>query len=162
MIEIEKRILEDEERCTDNQIYRIVKLPSELPLFRNDILEFWCPLVHFPGYSEGYDIGLCRIKKSFKYVDRMERHLNSCEILIPINSGMFVPLAPPDAEPVADNVQIVPVKRGELIYMAEGVWHFAAGPVSKSVLEYWVILKRATPEEDIHMHDLRERIIIKA
>ncbi len=142
-------------------MFWITKVPQDEPLFSNDLLDFWNPLGKFPGYAEGYDVGICRIKKPFTSFDRMERHLSSCEILIPINSDMFVPLAPPGDTPVTDQIQIVPVMKGELIYLPEGVWHFAAGPLDDRVLDYFVFLKASTPEQDLEMKKLGDRIVIQ-
>ncbi|MCK4818273.1 ureidoglycolate lyase [bacterium] len=161
MAEIKKNIEKGKIEDTKTQMFQIIKVPEETPLFSNDALDFWSPLGSFPGYTEGYDVGICRIKKPCTYFERMERHLSSCEILIPINGDMFVPLAPPGDIPMTDHIQIVPVKKGELIYLAEGVWHFAAGPLNNKTLDYFVFLKKSTPEKDLEMKDLSDKIIIQ-
>ena len=160
MAKIEKRIVADNERDIRSHFYQIIKLPEKTPLFSNDILDFFCPLGSFPGYEEGYDIGICSIKKQFSIFNRMERHLDSCEILIPINEDMFVPMAPPGDVPVTEHIRLVPVNKGELICMNEGVWHFAAGPIKAKALDYFVILKTSTPETDLEMKDLDDTIVI--
>lgn len=161
MAEIIKRVERKSIDTSNTGMFQIIKISKEKPLFSNDLLDFWNPLGNFPGYTEGYDVGICRIKKPFAYFDRMERHLSSCEILIPINSDMFVPLAPPNDTPVTDHIQIVSVMIGELIYLPEGVWHFAAGPLNDRVLDYFVFLKTSTPEKDLEMKELDDRIIVQ-
>ena len=137
--------------------YRVIAVPRQ-PIFSNDILDFWNPAGNLPGYDEGYDVGVCRIKKPFTYFDRMERHKSSCEALIPINDDMFVPLAPPGDVPKKDRIEIVPVRMGELIVMDEGVWHFAAGPINHSQLDYFVFLRKGTPEYDLEMKELGMKV----
>jgi len=161
MAEIIKRVEQKSIDESTTGMFQIIKVGQNKPLFSNDLLDFWNPLGAFPGYIEGYDVGICRIKKPFTYFDRMERHLSSCEILIPIDSDMFVPLAPPGDAPVTDHIRILPVMKGELIYLPEGVWHFAAGPLNKRGLDYFVFLKTSTPEQDLEMKDLGDRIIIQ-
>jgi len=141
--------------------FRVIGLPDEKPLFSNEILDFWNPAGGLPGYENGYDVGLCRIKKPFTYFNRMERHKSSCEILIPINDDMFVPLAPPGEMPEPDRVKIVPVKMGELIVLDAGTWHFAAGPLGRKGLDYFVLLRRGTPEHDLEMRDLEVSIRLR-
>jgi hypothetical protein len=159
ILTVEMEILPLEER-KKSMFYQVIGIPDESPLFDTELLNFWYPLESFPGYSEGYDVGICRIKNSFTSFDRMERHLTSCEILIPINDDMFVPIAPPNGDVSLKEVQIVPVKKGELIYMIEGVWHFAAGPLKEKNLDYFVILRKQTPTDDLEMKELKDIISV--
>jgi len=156
LAEIIKGLLETE----GGDFYRVVTVHRQ-PIFSNDILDFWNPNAHLPGYEDGYDVGLCHIKKPFAFFDRMECHKSSCEVLIPINDDMFVPLAPPGDVPKNDLIEIVSVKMGELIVMDEGVWHFAAGPVNHSHLDYFVFIRRGTPENDLEMKELGITVRLK-
>jgi hypothetical protein len=138
--------------------YDIVALGAQKPVFSSDLLEFWCPLGSFPPYREGYDVGLCRIKKKFTEFDRMERHLNSVEVIVPVNGDLFVPVAPPGASPSLEDLKIITVRVGEMLNLHEGVWHFACGPLKKVPLDYFVYLKRNTPTADLEIKDLPKKV----
>ncbi len=153
-------LVDEPARKRGERFYRVVHVPDGEALFSNEILDFWFPLAFFPGYPEGYETGICRIKSPFTSFRRMERHKSSCEILIPVSGDMFVPLAPPSETPVIKDISIVRVRKGDLIYMEKGVWHFAAGPINQVALDYFVILRRNAPQEDLEMKDLERRIVV--
>ena len=138
--------------------YDLIALGAQKPVFSSDLLEFWCPLGSFPPYREGYDVGLCRIKKKFTEFDRMERHLNSVEVIVPINGDLFIPVAPPGGSPSLEDVRIITVRVGEMLNLHEGVWHFACGPLRKVPLDYFVCLKRNTPTADLEMKELPKKV----
>jgi hypothetical protein len=113
-----------------------------------------------PPVVNGYEVGLCRIKKVFTYFDRMERHTGSVEIIAPVNDALFIPLAPPGDEIPVDEIEIVQVKTGEIITLHEGVWHFACGPLHAPPLDYFVFLKGDTPQHDLEMREIGVRVLI--
>jgi len=139
-------------------LYDLIALGGEKPVFSSDLLEFWCPLGAFPAYQEGYDVGLCRIKKKFTEFDRMERHLRSVEVIVPVNGDLFIPVAPPGNNPSLDDLRIIIVRVGEMLNLHEGVWHFACGPLKKVPLDYFVYLKRNTPTADLEMKELPKKV----
>ena len=159
--------MNDIERIIDDlgnreyNFFNIIKLKGEKAIFSNEILDFWSPLRYLNGYSEGYEVGLCRVKKKFDYFSRMESHKYSQEILIPIDYDMFVPVAPPLPSPDVNKIIIPKVKVGEIIVLNEGVWHFAAGPVNSKVLNYFVLLRKNTPKNDLKMENLNVKVNIK-
>lgn len=138
--------------------YDLIGLGGEKPVFSSDLLEFWCPLGAFPPYREGYDVGLCRVKKKFTEFDRMERHLHSVEVIVPVNGDLFIPVAPPGDTPSLDDLRIITVRVGEMLNLHEGVWHFACGPLKKVPLDYFVYLKKSTPATDLEMKELSKKV----
>jgi hypothetical protein len=133
---------------------------AQKPLFSSELLDFWSPLGTL-GHSTGdYEIGLCRIKAPFSEFDRMERHLDSEEIIIPLSGDLFIPIAPIGDEISPRDIRIVPVRMGEIIRLRAGVWHFACGTFGCVPLDYFVILKTDTPKDDLEMRELGSRMAI--
>ena len=122
--------------------------PASEPLFRNELLDFWCPIGSFSGHPQKMEVGLCSVKERFDRFDRMERHRYSEEIIIPINGSLFIPVAPPDERPDPEKVRIILVRVGEILNLYPGVWHFACGPLQTvsagNPLDYFVLLKSGT------------------
>jgi hypothetical protein len=132
------------------------------PLFSNDILDFWSPLGTLPHTEGDYEAGLCRIKAPFSEFDRMERHLESAEIIVPLRDDLFIPVAPPGDGLSPADIRIVPVRAGEVIQLHAGVWHFACGPIDEGSLplDYLVLLERGTPTSDLEMRELGKTVKI--
>jgi hypothetical protein len=131
------------------------------PLFSNDLLDFWSPLGTLTHGN--YEAGLCRIKAPFIDFDRMERHLGSAEIIIPLRSGLFVPIAPPGDRISPSDIRLIPILTGEVIQLHAGAWHFACGPLEGNALplDYLVLLERGTPTSDLEMRELPEAVKIR-
>jgi ureidoglycolate hydrolase len=141
----------------------IARLESE-PLFTNHLLDFWSPIGILATKQERMEVGLCSIKKNFDRFDRMERHLESVEIIIPVSDSLFIPVAPPESTPDPEKIRIIPVQVGEIINLHPCVWHFAYGPIRavsrKKPLEYLVLLKSGTPTDDLEMVELNQEVRI--
>ncbi len=160
MKDLKKEIINWEE-ISNLDFISVISL-NKKAIFSNEILDFWSPLYLLKGYKEGYEIGICEIKRPFSYFNRMEAHFSSEEILIPLNKDMFVPVAPPAESPDPDKIKLVKVKKGEIAVLKEGTWHFAAGPIENEGenLRYIVLLKNGTPKNDLKMVDLEVKIKI--
>jgi hypothetical protein len=130
------------------------------PLFSNELLDFWSPLGMLSHAEGGYEVGLCRIKEPLVEFDRMERHLGSVEIIVPLDD-LFIPIAPPGDEIRTEQIRIIPVRKGEIIQLHAGVWHFACGPLGSTPLDYLVFLKGDTPKKDLEMKELGFQILIE-
>ncbi len=77
----------------------------------------------------------------------MERHLNTPELLIPIDAPFVLPV---QLEESADSgVGAFLVNIGEAVVVDRAVWHGACLPVGKRKSSYFVIFRRNTPHEDV-------------
>lgn len=162
MAEVMKKIERGGPRAGD--YCNIISRPETEPLFSSQLLDFWCPIGSISGYREKLEVGLCSIKEDFDRFDRMERHQESEEIIIPFSGDLFIPVAPPDRNPDPEKVRILLVHVGEIINLYPGVWHFACGPVQHvtrdNPLEYFVFLKSGTPTDDLEMVELPQAVRI--
>lgn len=126
---------------------RIVSAPKDKPTSEAEDYKFWSDIADYmiEGSTE---IGLCTVYKQPKAeISGMERHLNTPEILIPIDAPFVLPLlhdgkAGKEAEAFKVNI-------GEAVVIDRGVWHGACLPVGKKECTYFVIFKKSTPFEDV-------------
>jgi ureidoglycolate hydrolase len=162
MVDIQKKIEEDGARKCE--YCDIITRPESEPLISNQLLNFWSPIGSVPVRWEKMDVGLCSMKENFDRFDRMERHVGSIEIIVPINGDLFTPVAPPGDTPDPEKIRIIPVHVGEIIKLDSGVWHFSSGHLQhvslNTPLDYFVFLKSDTPTDDMEIVELPQAVRI--
>lgn len=132
---------------------KIVTFPEGEPTSQAQDYKFWSDIAsyHIDGDTE---IGICTVFKQPKSeISGMERHLDTPEILIPIDAPFNLPLLlEGDMEEEAKSFQ---VNVGEAVVINSGVWHGACLPVKAEKSSYFVIFRRRTPHEDVEKKDVR-------
>jgi ureidoglycolate hydrolase len=118
-------------------------------------LQWWPELASFEMTGRTADLGLARVTRGTWTVPRIERHVQTSELLIPFGGNILVPVAPPDtsrapadAAALEATIQAVLVRVGEALILGPGVWHAPAFPV-EAVAYYWCLLRRGTGAEDV-------------
>lgn len=133
---------------------RVVTSPANQPTSQAADYKFWSDIAdyHIQGDTE---IGICTVyKQSETKINGMERHLNTPEILIPIDAPFRLPLLlPGDNE---NNVRAFEVGIGEAVVINKAVWHGACIPVGKDESSYFVIFRKNTPHEDVEKKNIPE------
>lgn len=130
----------------------IVTGPSSTPTSEGKDYKFWSDIAnyHIDGETE---IGICTVfKKSKNMINGLERHLNTPEILIPIDAPFVLPLLLD--EETDKNATAFQVGIGEAVVIDEAVWHGACLPVGKDESSYFVIFRRSTPHEDVEKKNI--------
>jgi ureidoglycolate hydrolase len=126
---------------------KVVNPPSCAPTSEARDYKFWSNLADYFINGET-EIGICTVyKQSQNIVEGMERHLNTPEILIPVDAPFILPVlvdGDPDSSAKAFKVEV-----GESIIINNAVWHGACLPFGKNKASYFVIFKKGTPAEDV-------------
>jgi ureidoglycolate hydrolase len=126
---------------------KVVTTPKGKPTSQAADYRFWSDVADYT-IEGNTEIGICTVYKQRKAeIARMERHLRTPEILIPIDSPFILPLlleGEQDAQAKAFQVNI-----GEAVVVGSGVWHGACLPVGKKTSSYFVIFRKHTPLEDV-------------
>jgi ureidoglycolate lyase len=137
-------------RATAESVRRfgsVVSHPTGTPTSQAHDYKFWSDLTSFSIEGET-EIGLCTVyRQPTSLIKGMERHLQTPEILIPVDAPFVVPLLL-DERPLAEAVAFR-VDLGEAIVIGKGVWHAACLPVGKEESSYFVLFRRGTPHQDI-------------
>src|SRR3989304_8776350 len=116
--------------------------------------KFWSDIINYKIDGDT-EIGICTVyKKATNSINGMERHLNTPEILIPIEAPFILPLLTDRDKPEQTEAFIVDI--GQAIAIDEKVWHGACIPLNKSECSYFVIFKKGTPFSDVEKTNLPE------
>lgn len=133
---------------------RVVKPPKGEPTAQAADFRFWSDIANYEIYGST-EIGICTVYKQPKnIINGMERHLNTPEILIPIDAPFVLPLLKEgESEEQAESFQ---VDIGEAVLIDKAVWHGACLPVGKEESSYFVIFRKGTPNEDVYKKEIKE------
>lgn len=116
--------------------------------------KFWSDIMNYQIDGET-EFGICTVyKQPTNSINGMERHLNTPEILIPIDAPFILPLLNDKNKPQESDAFIVDI--GQAIVVNEKVWHGACLPFGKKECSYFVIFKKGTPYNDVEKTDLPE------
>ena len=119
--------------------------------------KFWSDIMNYKIDGDT-EVGICTVYKQVtNSIKGMERHLNTPEILIPIDAPFILPLLNDKNNPGEADAFIVNI--GQAIAVNEKVWHGACIPFRKDECSYFVIFKRGTPYSDVEKTDLPELTI---
>ncbi|RJP61356.1 MAG: hypothetical protein C4543_03600 [Ignavibacteriales bacterium] len=133
---------------------KVVKSPKGEPTAQATDFKFWSDIANYE-IDGATEIGICTVYKQPKsIINGMERHLDTPEILIPIDAPFVLPLLKEgEAEEQSEAFQ---VDIGEAVVIDKAVWHGACLPIGKEESSYFVIFKKGTPNEDVYKKDIKE------
>ena len=90
-------------------------------------------------------------------ITQQEYHLQSWEMILPLDDDMIIHCAPASAgKPVTDHVQAFLVPKNTLVKLNTAIWHLAPLPVNNDKLTALIILPEATYVNDCFVVDLAE------
>lgn len=123
----------------------VVLKPEGTPTSEGPTYRFWSDLAHYDCGGET-EIGICMASGAADTEFRsLERHLDTPEILIPIDAPFALPLMLEGSDtPGAFLVDI-----GEAVVIDRGVWHGACIPIGQGRSSYFVVFRRGTPHTDV-------------
>lgn len=146
-----------------NKYGQVVLLPNYPAPLGTETIKFWPALARYMVNGKT-EIGICTCLKRPRKIDSMERHLNTPEILIPLDDNFLLPIAVP-SQPVnkgnklkVKGIQIMNIKKGTAVIMEPGVWHWAVWPENGKSVTYLVLFKLNTPRYDFDKKSLEKTI----
>lgn len=133
---------------------KVVKSPKSDPTAQAADFKFYSDIANYE-IDGSTEIGICTVYKQPKnIIEGMERHLNTPEILIPIDAPFVLPLLK-DGE-TEEQSEAFQVDIGEAVIIDKAVWHGACLPVGKEESSYFVIFRKGTPNEDVYKKEIKE------
>src|SRR5690606_34425788 len=115
--------------------------------------KFWSNIINYNIEGET-EIGICTVyKQKENILNGMERHLNTPEILIPIDAPFILPLLI-DPEK-SEKTEAFKVNIGQAVRINNSVWHGACLPVDSGQASYFVIFKKGTPFNDVEKINIK-------
>jgi ureidoglycolate hydrolase len=132
---------------TFSRFGKVVNTPSGTPTSQGPDYKFWSDIANYCITGET-EIGLCTVyRQPVAHVDGVERHMQTPEILIPIDAPFVLPIVEEQAG--VQKVEAYRVNIGEAVIMNPGVWHGPCLPVGVREATYFVIFRKGTPHEDV-------------
>ena len=137
---------------------QLVSLPDVRPTSQDQTYRFWSDIARF-RIEEETEIGICTVyKQTETVISGVERHLETPEILIPVDTPFALPVLREGDGPEA--AACFRVKIGQAVVIDPAVWHGACLPVSAAQASYFVIFKRKTPGKDVEKKNIEPLKII--
>lgn len=148
------------------QFGSIVGPQREKPTVTSEILDFWDLVAELN--MKNAEVGYLVVRSRPFLFDKMERHVRTTEMFIPMGGCSIFPLAPaaglddPDALPLIDEIKAFILDGSSAVILKRGVWHWAPFPLSQSAA-YLVLLEKGTVEKDLDIKDLRatKNVVLK-
>ena len=133
-----------------NGLAKRICLPNGTPDRDNANLNLWNRVFTLPTKSEATYI---RVKKRPYVLTRMERHVKTVEVVIALNKGVIVPLAPTgDLKEVENQIKAFYLPAGQGLIINEGVWHLAPFPLEETA-EVLVLYADGTGANDLEFQE---------
>jgi ureidoglycolate hydrolase len=124
-----------------------VSIPEAEPTSQSRTYKFWSDIADYKISGET-EIGICTVyKQTDNDITGFERHLQTPELLIPIDTSFVLPVLLEGRD--KSEAEFFRVDVGEAVVINNGVWHGACLPFNKDMSSYYVIFKKSTPFEDI-------------
>ncbi len=106
--------------------------------------------------STGYLVGH---KRAFS-TDKLERHMNTPEVLVALDGDALILAALPDEQGNVENVSAFHIKQGEAVVLDKAAWHWTPFPTEKDYCVFLVIFKDNTESDDLDIRELDTPIVI--
>lgn len=139
---------------------KVVDIPQSPPIVETETIKYWGTIATFEVEGET-EVGICAIKKDSNTIDSMERHVQTPELITPIEGDFVLPVAPsrnledPGDCPDAENVKAFYVTEKQAVLMDRGVWHWAPIPVGEEA-SFFVIFRKETTKTDHQIKGFRD------
>jgi ureidoglycolate hydrolase len=136
-------------------LYERIKLPISPPQRTNENLNAWDGIFSLNGQFSGT---ILQVKRRSLILHRMERHLQTPELLITLGKGVIVPMAPPgELRQSQSQAAAYYLPAGEGLLLEPGVWHLAPFPLEEAA-QVLVIFKTNTAKDDLEFQMLNPQL----
>ncbi|HDG62604.1 MAG TPA: hypothetical protein ENG15_06345, partial [Thermotoga sp.] len=117
--------------------------------------DYWHDLADLSSMGDEPTLGYLKVYRKDRplELDRMERHVNTAEVFIPINgTGIFF-LCPPMEKPDINKVKAFLVDRSCALSLHPGTWHWLPFSLTEE-MDFILVLRKTTVERDIEIVSL--------
>jgi ureidoglycolate hydrolase len=97
-------------------------------------------------------------------LQKLERHLDTPEILAAMNGDVIVCAAAPGIDPAhcaSGDIRAFMVKQGQALWMDKGAWHWLPFPVPAAQVTMLLIFREKTGAREIEFRDLEQPITVE-
>jgi ureidoglycolate hydrolase len=118
--------------------------------------EWWGRLAVLDSLK-GFEVGLLRLKVNELVINKMERHKNTQEILVPVDGKFIIPVSCHKGESdllPPEEVKAFYLDRGQIIVLKPGIWHCAPFPLQDNTSTF-ILFQQDTVENDLEFRGLK-------
>ena len=144
------------DRATTALYGQFIEPADQPPAVNDPALRYWPDLFHF-DVDGPIEVGLCVTEAREPVVRKLERHLQTPELLVALDGDMLVPVAPPSENGPRD-LGGVQLPRNHAFVFGRGVWHGWPLPTTGGTVRYLVIFRRGTLGKDLDVRELPEPV----
>lgn len=136
---------------------QVIQRPAEEPMFESEILSYWDGIASIQMDGE-MGIGWFELSRRPFKGNEVECHTSTQEALLCFEGDAIClvgePVAPDEVTP--SSFQAFHIEAGKGFIFAPGTWHALPLPLTRKAL-FWVVFKKGTPQEDLHVLNLEEK-----
>jgi len=135
---------------------KVISMTSKSPSGDNDEFTFWDKVSIF-GTSGDISTGILVAKKRDFCGDRLEKHLNTPEMVVALEGDSIVVVGTSSDYTKDDILEIEAFKllKGEAILIDKGIWHWAPLPLTGDI-KFLISFVNDTPANDVLIKELEE------
>lgn len=126
----------------------VIEKPMAVPEASGPGWQWWSEVAMIPQGNEPFSVGYLDLEPQPLEFDCAEYHLESQEVIIPLNHECLVYVGPPGRAPEWKQFEVFRVRPGQGVVLSEGVWHGAPLAVDQP-LNALVLLRQGTGANDV-------------
>lgn len=128
------------------------------PAFDSEVFSFWND-ISVGEVNGAVSFGMVETKPGDPVAPMLERHLQTTESLVALDSDIILVLAEPTEGdvPNLENVAAFRVPRGFGVTLKAGTWHYVPLITGDIPARTLVVFRQGTPAEDLEVYDLKAK-----
>jgi ureidoglycolate hydrolase len=137
----------------------IIEQPSSPAEGAGEGWSWWSEAAVIPQIDAPYAVGYLALEPAALQFDWAEYHLESQEVIIPLDQDCLVYVGPAGESPHWDRFEVFHVRSGQAVMLREGVWHGAPLAIDRP-LNALVLLRQGTGDRDVYKATREEGSIL--
>lgn len=137
----------------------IVSQPDGAPMADDDVITYWGRIAR-TDIKNPISFGLLLGHKRPYQTGKLERHLDTPEILVALENDAVIVCGKPSISDSVDDLAAFYVKQGDALCLYSRTWHWTPFPMEGEDCKFLVIFAGGTEDSDLEIKELDEEIVI--
>ena len=160
---MKKIVIKEKSEVDFREIGKLICIPDKTmkPSIQEKHFKLWGSL-GFIGCDDSIEFGVASFDNRKECIDKLERHINTEELLLVLKGDVLLPIAPISiiaSRICPDEKKLIAIhlKESEGILFNKNVWHWAPFPTDESTAYMLVAFKIGTAENDVVTINLNDK-----